>query len=243
MEDNVYEAARVNIIGTDNVLRLSSKYKVKSCLLISSDKAVNPTSVMGATKRIAEKLLLKYAKEKNNSSVFSAVRFGNVLGSRGSVVPVLIQQIKNGGPVTITHPEIYRYFMTISEAVSLVLNSILISEGREIFVLDMGEQVKIVDLAKNLIILSGLKPGKDIQIIYTGLRPGEKLYEEMLTSEDMVSSTKMKKIFIAHPEKIDTEFLMDNIKKINLILNSPKEADKPIRKIIKKLAPEFLGYS
>ena len=241
MESNVYEAANVNIVGSDNIFALSSQFGVEQCLLISSDKAVNPTSVMGATKSIAEKLLINYSEKNNNKTAFSAVRFGNVLGSRGSVVPLFINQIKSGGPITITHPEIYRFFMTISEAVSLVLNSVLISHGGEIFVLDMGEQINITELAKNLITLSGLTPGKDIKITYTGLRPGEKLYEELLTSEDKVNATKMQKIFIARPVRLNKRILLKNISNVKKLLTSSTDIEIKIREIIRELTPEFTG--
>ena len=240
MEQNISEAFRVNVIGSENVFKLANYFKSEYCILISSDKAVNPTSVMGATKRIAEKLLLLHSSNAGNKTKFSAVRFGNVLASRGSVVPLFINQIKNGGPLTITHPDIYRYFMTISEAVSLILNSLKISEGKEIFALDMGEQINITELAKNLIILAGLKPDKDIKIVYTGLRPGEKLYEELLTSSDKVSATKLKKIFIARPELINPRLLKSKMAEIKKLILSNADVNKKLKQIIIDLLPEYL---
>lgn len=195
MEKNAGEAIKNNVFGTKNVAIAADKYGVERFVLISTDKAVNPSSVMGATKRAAEiviQLLTKGSKTK-----FMAVRFGNVLGSRGSVIPMFKKQIERGGPVTVTHPEMKRYFMTIPEAVQLVIQAGAMGEGGEVFVLDMGEPIKILDMAKDLIRLSGLEPGKDIAIEFTGMRPGEKLFEELLTAEEGTSVTKHEKIFVA----------------------------------------------
>lgn len=177
MEKNVEEAITNNILGTRNVVTISQKYKIERLVMISTDKAVRPTSVMGATKRIAEMVVLDAARQEKN--IYSVVRFGNVLGSRGSVVPIFKQQIARGGPITVTHPDVERYFMTIPEAVHLVLQAFALGEGAEVFLLDMGQPIKIANLAEDLIRLSGLEPGQDIEITYTGLKTGEKLSEEL----------------------------------------------------------------
>ncbi|MGB4046325.1 MAG: nucleoside-diphosphate sugar epimerase/dehydratase, partial [Halanaerobiales bacterium] len=210
MEDNPEEAVKNNIFGTKNVIEAADKYQVERFVLISSDKAVNPTNVMGASKRVAEMLI--QAANKKSSTKFMAVRFGNVLGSAGSVIPLFKKQIKNGGPVTVTHPEVTRYFMTIPEAVQLVIQAGALGQGGEVFVLDMGEPVKIMDLAKDLIELSGLKVGQDIEIKITGLRPGEKLYEELLNDNENNLATEHEPIFIAKLEEVDEQ-------KLNLALN------------------------
>ncbi len=197
MENNAVEAIKNNVFGTYNVACCADKYKVKRFVLISTDKAVNPTNVMGATKRVCEMII--QAMQKVSETEFVAVRFGNVLNSNGSVLPRFREQLKNGGPLTVTHPEITRFFMTISEAAQLVLQAGTYAKGGEIFVLDMGQPVKIRDLAENLIRLSGLKVGKDIKIEYVGLRPGEKLYEELLMDEEGLQKTGHDKIFIAKP--------------------------------------------
>ncbi|MFR5881214.1 MAG: polysaccharide biosynthesis protein [Cloacibacillus evryensis] len=207
MEDNPREALRVNAFGTWNIATLAGKNSVERFVMISTDKAVHPTSVMGATKRAAERLLLS-AQHEYPSTKYMAVRFGNVLGSRGSVVPKFERQIAAGGPVTVTHPDIIRYFMTIPEAVSLVLQAGTYAHGGEIFVLDMGAPVKIDTLARNLIRMSGHKPDEDIKIVYTGLRPGEKLYEEKLMAEEGLKRTENDLIHIGCPIPFDTdEFL------------------------------------
>ena len=224
MENNPEEAIKNNVFGTWNVAYSAKKYNVKKFVLISTDKAVNPTSVMGATKRICE-LIIQYFSESKSNTEFVAVRFGNVLGSNGSVIPLFKEQIKRGGPVTVTHPVIIRYFMTIPEAVSLVMTAGSMAHGGEIFVLDMGDPVKIKDLAENLIRLSGFIPNKDIKIKFVGMRPGEKLYEELLISSKKSQKTENNKIFVEYPSKLDkTKFLND--------LEKLKEISKKQDKII-----------
>ena len=218
MENSPSEAIKNNIFGTLNVARLADTYKVKRMVLISTDKAVNPTNIMGATKRAAEMIIQTI--NKNSKTEFVAVRFGNVLGSNGSVIPLIKKQIAEGGPVTITHPDIIRYFMTIPEAVQLVLQAGAMAKGGEIFILDMGEPVKIVDLANNLIRLSGFEPGVDIKIEYSGLRPGEKLYEELLMSEEGLTKTANSKIFIEKPVEFDSKKVMHNLEMLKKIVDN-----------------------
>ena len=210
MEHNPESAIKNNIFGTLNVAKIANDYSVKKMILISTDKAVNPTNVMGATKRACE-LVIQSMNQVSKGTIFAAVRFGNVLGSNGSVIPLFKKQIENGGPVTVTHPDIIRYFMTIPEAVSLVLNAGGLAKGGEIFVLDMGDPVKITDLARNLIKLAGLEEGKDIDIVFTGLRPGEKLYEELLMDEEGLRTTESEKIFIGTALSMDHEEILAKI--------------------------------
>lgn len=232
MELYPYEAVRNNILGTRIVAEAANKAQVETFVMISTDKAVNPTSVMGATKRVAE--LIVQSINGNSHSRFVVVRFGNVLGSRGSVIPLFKKQIAKGGPVTVTHPEMKRYFMTIPEAVQLVLQAGSIASGGEVMVLDMGEPVKIVDLAKDLISLSGLMPDEDIEIKFTGLRPGEKLFEELLNAEDGTEATTHEDIFSARIKKVDSQWLKESIDD----LLKEKDADAIINKL-KRLVPNY----
>jgi FlaA1/EpsC-like NDP-sugar epimerase len=235
MEQNPLEAIKNNVFGTLNAAQLSDRYQVEKFILISTDKAVNPTSIMGATKRIAE--IIIQMQNKDSNTTYSAVRFGNVLGSRGSVVPLFKKQIEAAGPVTVTHPEIMRYFMTIPEAVQLVIQAGALAKGGEIFILDMGDPVKIDDLAKDMIRLSGLKPGEDIQIKYTGLRPGEKLFEELLLREEGIAATKNDRIYIAKPTYMDAVDFSKELDQLKKILSSGRATDAA--KVISNIVPMY----
>ena len=234
MEVSPDEAVKNNVVGTWNVARMADKYGVKKFVMISTDKAVNPTNVMGATKRICEMIVQTY--NEISKTDFVAVRFGNVLGSNGSVIPLFKRQIEAGGPVTVTDPNIIRYFMTIPEAVSLVLQAGAYAKGGEIFILDMGEPVKIDDLAKNLIRLSGYTLGVNMEIKYTGLRPGEKLYEELLMKEEGLQETDNKLIHIGKPIEFDKENFFDNLEKLK---EEAYSETGNIRELIKEVVPTY----
>jgi len=237
MEENPHEAVRVNIGGTRIMTDLSAKYSVKKFVMISTDKAVNPTNVMGASKRICEMLVQLKAGEEGNQTQFVITRFGNVLGSNGSVIPIFTKQIEEGGPITVTHPEITRYFMTIPEACELVLEAGFMGRGGEIFVFDMDKPVKIVDLARQMIRLSGLVPDKDIKIVFTGLRPGEKLYEELLNDYENTIPTYHPKIKIARVEQYAFQNLQESID--NLLFNLYELSEMDVVSSCKELVPEF----
>ena len=236
MEDSPNEAIKNNVLGTLKVVQAADKWKVKKFVLISTDKAVNPTNVMGASKRICEMIVQTY--NNRSETEFVAVRFGNVLGSNGSVIPLFKKQIEEGGPVTVTHPDIIRYFMTIPEAVALVLQAGAYAKGGEIFVLDMGEPVKILDLAENLIKLSGLRVGDDIEIVFTGLRPGEKLYEEMLMNEEELKQTDNKRIHIGKPINFDENEFMEQLGELKKFVEGEPDSVQ-IRSKIAEIVPTY----
>ncbi|MBE6643674.1 MAG: polysaccharide biosynthesis protein [Ruminococcaceae bacterium] len=235
MEDSPNEAIKNNVFGTLNTVQMADKFRVKRFVLISTDKAVNPTNIMGASKRICE--MIVQAFNRVSETEFVAVRFGNVLGSNGSVVPLFKTQIQAGGPVTVTHPDIIRYFMTIPEAVSLVLQAGADAKGGEIFVLDMGKPVKILDLAENLIRLSGFEPYKEIDIQFTGLRPGEKLYEELLMSEEGLKATANKLIHIGKPLEFDEEHFYWVLHKMK---HSMCDDSVDMRSLVKEIVPTYI---
>ena len=237
MENNPTEAITNNVFGTYNLVNACDKFKTKKFILISTDKAVNPTNIMGATKRVCEMII--QAKDKESETEYVAVRFGNVLGSNGSVVPLFKKQIAEGGPVTVTHKEITRFFMTIPEAVALVLQSITYAKGGEIFVLNMGEPVKIYDLAKTLIELSGLKLDEDIKIEIIGMRPGEKLYEELLMDEEGLEETNHEKIFIAEPKNFTMDDIEEKLDKLRYILDNDITDKQIIKDTMKECVPTY----
>jgi FlaA1/EpsC-like NDP-sugar epimerase len=235
MEDSPNESIKNNVIGTLKTVQSADKYGVEKFVLISTDKAVNPTNIMGATKRICEMIIQTY--NKRSETDFVAVRFGNVLGSNGSVIPLFKKQIAVGGPVTVTDPNIIRYFMTIPEAVSLVLQAGAKAEGGEIFVLDMGKPVKILTLAENLIKLSGFTPYKDIQIEFTGLRPGEKLYEELLMSEEGLTATENSLIHIGKPLEFDEGEFFETLEEMKAVMY---DETINVRELVKRIVPTYL---
>lgn len=236
MEDNPCEAIKNNVLGTLNMVELAIQYKVEKFVLISTDKAVNPTNIMGATKRLCEMIVQAANNERGNKTEFVAVRFGNVLGSNGSVIPLFKKQIKKGGPVTLTHKNITRYFMLIPEAAQLVLQAGAYAKGGEVFVLDMGKPVKIYDLAENLIKLSGYKPNEEIKIQITGLRPGEKLYEELLMNKDL-RKTQHNKIFVDKPESISLSNLKNQID--DLIFATKLGNENMLKDKLKEIVPTY----
>lgn len=238
MEKNPAQAIFNNVGGTRNLTDLALEFGVKYFVNISTDKAVNPTSVMGASKRIAEQVVQNAAARAGEDQFFVSVRFGNVLGSRGSVIPIFRDQIRNGGPVTITHPDMIRYFMTIPEASQLVLQAGALNQNGSVFVLDMGSPVRILDMAKDLIKLSGLTPDKDIKIKFTGIRPGEKLYEELLTSEEGTEVTNYEKIMVARKNGMSEDFS----EKLDQLFESARQGDPDcIRSMIRTLVPSYIG--
>lgn len=239
MENSPLEAIKNNVFGTYNVANCADKYKARKMILISTDKAVNPTNIMGATKRLCEMII--QVKNKTSKTEYAAVRFGNVLGSNGSVVPLFKKQIAEGGPVTVTHKDIIRYFMTIPEAAQLVLQAMSYAKGGEIFVLDMGEPVKIYDLAVSLIKLSGYEPDVDIPIVFTGLRPGEKLYEELLMKEEGLQKTENKKIFIGEPTQLDEKDILEKLAKLKKLIENEETPIEEIKDTIQEVVPTYIN--
>lgn len=235
MEDSPNEAIKNNVFGTYKMAQAAVKYGVKKFVLISTDKAVNPTNIMGASKRLCE-MVVQMMNRKSPDTEFVVVRFGNVLGSNGSVIPLFEKQIAEGGPVTVTHPDITRFFMTIPEAVSLVLQAGYYAKGGEIYVLDMGQPVKIADMARNLIKLSGYEPDYDIKIKYTGLRPGEKLYEELLMDEEGLQDTENKLIHIGHPIEMDDDKFSEQLSRLEIAY---KEEVENMKDIVAEIVPTY----
>jgi FlaA1/EpsC-like NDP-sugar epimerase len=240
MELNPKEAVKINILGTKTIADLADLHKVEKMVFISTDKAVNPTNVMGATKRTAEMYI--QSKNSHSNTSYITTRFGNVLGSNGSVIPIFEKQIAAGGPVQVTHPDITRFFMTIPEACQLVLEAGAMGEGGEIFVFDMGDSVKIIDLAKKMILLSGLQPDKDIEIQYTGLRPGEKLYEELLNDSESIIPTHHDKIMKAKVAQNNYLYIQDELNKLQELIQVAA-SDNTVVSSIKNIVPEFISQN
>ena len=234
MEDSPNEAVKNNIFGTLNTARAADRYGAEAFVLISTDKAVNPTNVMGASKRVCE--MIVQVMGQRSKTRFAAVRFGNVLGSNGSVIPLFKAQIEHGGPVTVTHRDIIRYFMTIPEAVSLVLQTCCYAKDGEVFVLDMGEPVRIDDLARNMIRLSGFEPDVDIPVVYTGLRPGEKLYEELLMNDEGLDKTENELIFIGHFNDFDRDTLLAQLEDLS---EASSHNSSEIRALLQRIVPTY----
>ena len=237
MEENPHEAVRVNVGGTVVLTKLALKYGLVKFVMVSTDKAVNPTNVMGASKRMCEMILQARSATPGNTTQFVITRFGNVLGSSGSVIPTFRKQIEEGGPVTVTHPEITRYFMTISEACQLVLEAGFMGMGGEIFVFDMGKPVKILDLARQMIRLSGYVPDRDIRIEFVGLRPGEKLYEELLAEKEKTMPTYNPKVKVAEVAWIDYQMILSKIHM--LLYTSPGLSELEVIRHIQEIIPEY----
>ncbi|MGD9677275.1 MAG: polysaccharide biosynthesis protein [Vulcanibacillus sp.] len=238
MENNPIEAIKNNVFGTKNVAECANKYKANQFVLVSTDKAVNPTSIMGTTKKIAE-MFVQFLSQTSETK-FVVVRFGNVLGSRGSAVPIFKKQIELGGPITITHPDMVRFFMTIPEAVQLVIQAGALAKGGEVFVLDMGKPIKIEDLANDLIRLSGLEPVIDIEVVYTGIRPGEKLYEEILTNEEGIVATKHNRIFVSNSQNVNKRELFNNIRKLEYLINNKINSScSEIKNLLFQIVPSY----
>lgn len=237
MEENPCEAIKNNIFGTYNTATVARDYAVKNFVILSTDKAVNPANVMGATKRVTE-LIVQYFDSISPKTKFAAVRFGNVLGSNGSVIPIFKEQIERGGPVTVTDANITRFFMTIPEAAQLVVQAGGLSKGGEVFVLDMGEPVKILELAENIIRLSGYEPYTDIEIAFTGLRPGEKLYEELSLNEEVTKKmTANNKIFVTAPIDFNHELLLKTLDDMRVA------AQDNVRSLLKKIVPNYVQHN
>ncbi|MBP1995570.1 UDP-N-acetylglucosamine 4,6-dehydratase family protein [Paenibacillus eucommiae] len=240
MELNPSEAIKNNVFGTRNVAECALDYKAERFVYISSDKAVNPSSIMGGTKRLAE-LMLQSMEGTSKDTILLTVRFGNVLGSRGSVLPLFTQQIEAGGPVTVTHPDMIRYFMTIPEAVHLIFQSCVMAKGGEIFILDMGRPVKILDMAYRVIRMSGLTPDEDIKVVYTGIRPGEKLVEELFTAEEKLKAVKHDSIYVCESLAFSEEHLHETLKKLEeMVAHDPTfDLSNEIRSVINRVIPGF----
>jgi len=238
LEQHPWKAVANNIIGTENLVDIAMRFQSEKFVLVSTDKAVNPANVMGTSKRIAEMILQHHSLKKEVVTSFISVRFGNVIGSAGSVIPLFKNQIKQGGPVTITHPDIIRYFMLIPEACQLILQAGAMGKGGEIYVLEMGEPVNISDMAKDLIRLSGFEPGVDIEIKYIGLRPGEKLFEELITDDEFVVPTTHPKIMVLNSENSNLRKLNDSLQELKL-LNTDQQNKESIKRVLKKIVPEY----